>query len=177
VKGSPHPPPTFFFLCLGVRDIYLQQILFFSTPTFSSLFFPFIYRDFLPFFCSQIMWDKKMHMQSTKSEVKEGHHIATSYDVLRAILLRKANAVTWWCNSLGLSNSSFVEVLLCKITLWMNRTPFTARVDQQLSNTPSIHPSIHPMYGWMNGWMLCGQETIYSMEKKSVSCPIANHSG
>jgi hypothetical protein len=22
------------------------------------------------------------------------------------------------------------------------------------------------MDGWMDGWMLCGQETIYSMEKK-----------
>ncbi len=153
-KGSS--PPFFFFSRVwGLRDIYFQQILFFSIPTF---------------FCSQIMWDTKRRTCSRPKWRKEGRspHSYIVYDVLRAILLRKANAVTW-CKSLELSNFLFWKCCYVKSRCEsIAHTFHTAKVDQQPNNTPSIHPSNIWLDWWMDGCCVDRKQFIQWKKKKKV---------
>ncbi len=163
-KGSS--PPFFFFSRVwGLRDIYFQQILFFSIPTI----FLYIQR-FSSFFCSQIMWDTKRCTCSRPKWRKEGRspHSYIVYDVLRAILLRKANAVTW-CKSLELSNFLFWKCCYVKSRCEsIAHTFHTAKVDQQPNNTPSIHPSNIWLDGWMDGCCVDRKQFIQWKKKKKV---------
>jgi hypothetical protein len=91
------------------------------------------------------MWDTKRCTCSRPKWRKEGRspHSYIVYDVLRAILLRKANAITW-CKSLELSNFLFWKCCYvksrCESIAHLSQPEWTS---SRVTQHPSIHPSIH----------------------------------
>jgi hypothetical protein len=151
--------PFFFFPCVWGWGTYTcSKSCSFPSPPF------FLYIQRFPSLFSQIMWDKETHMQSNK--VEEGDHIATSYDVLRAILLRKANVVTW-CKSLGLLNLLFWKCCYVKSRCeWIAHLSQPEWTSSRVTHHPSIHPSNICMDGWMDGCCVDRKQFVQWKGKK-----------